>query len=514
MIAEESISGLEQALPKYVTGQRWFRAKARTIRSLRVIDAVALKEKWYVLVIRIEYADSEHDLYLLPVASRSAQTGVNAIADVSGTAFYDALPDDDFRTALLDAIGCDQVFDGRTGRLITSRTNAYERQCGQWVPELGSKVSRAEQSNTSIIYGDQYILKLFRKLESGVNPDIEIGKFLTEHNFSHTPTVLGELRYETHDGDTMYAGILQAFVANEGDAWKYTLDELSCFFDRALREKSLPPALTAHPFELLLEEVSALERQMIGEYLESAHLLGTRTAEMHCALASGTENPDFLPEPFTREYAAVVYEEMQHEADRAFDVLRDKASTLKGEAGHSAKRLLASEQDVRRRFSSFRESTVSALRIRHHGDYHLGQVLYTGDDFVIIDFEGEPARPLSARRMKTLAMRDVAGMVRSFSYAAFAALFGQVPGVPSDAENRSRVEAWASFWATAVSREFLKSYLAKALGSNFAGNDVAEKRMLFDAFILQKALYEVSYELNNRPDWVQIPLGGILGLID
>lgn len=513
MFAEDSIAILEKALPQYVTAQRWFRAKARTVRSLEITGDVPLKSpEWVVLVIRIEYADGENDVYLLPVQFRPEDSGDGAIARIREGAFYDALGDEEFRTALLDAIGCDEVFEGRNGRLVTSRTNAYERQCGQWVPELGSKVSRAEQSNSSIIYGDRYILKLFRKLESGINPDIEIGKFLTDRGFTHIPAVLGEIRYES-GGDVMYAGILQAFVANEGDAWKYTLDELSCFFDRALREKTPPERVTAHPFDLLCEEVSALERQIIGEYIESAHLLGTRTAEMHAALASRPDNPDFAPETFNSEYAAVAYGEMQHEADRAFQLLRDKQDTLTGDAAESAKRLLRAEAQVLQRFSSFRNAKISAMRIRHHGDYHLGQVLYTGHDFVIIDFEGEPARPLSARRMKALAMRDVAGMVRSFSYAAYAALFGQVEGVPADAASCARVEAWGTFWASTVSREFLKSYLSKAHGSSFAGTDAGEQRLLFDAFVLQKALYEVAYELNNRPDWVQIPLSGILGLI-
>lgn len=514
MVAEQAIHELEKALPEFVTRQRWFRAKARTIRGLQVKDTVQWRsDQSLFVVIRVEYTDSEHEMYLLPVLFQTGNAAENAIARSSGGAFYDALQNEEFRTSLLDAIGCDEVCEGRNGRLVTARTNAFERQCGQWVPELSSKVSRAEQSNSSIIYNDKYILKLFRKLESGVNPDIEIGKFLTEHNFEHTPAVLGDIRYETRDGDAMYAGILQSFVANEGDAWKYTLDELAAYFDRALRERSLPEIATAHPFELLLEEPSALERQTVGTYVQSARLLGARTAEMHAALASDSADPDFTPEPFDREFAQATYDEMQQEADRAFGLLRNKLNGLQGTAGESAKRLLAFEQQVRNRFSAFRDNQVSAMRIRHHGDYHLGQVLYTGQDFVIIDFEGEPARPLAARRMKTLAMRDVAGMARSFSYAGYAALFGQVPGVPDDPAARSRVQAWAAFWVSTVSREFLKSYLSKALGSEFAGSDMGEQKLMFDAFALQKALYEVAYELNNRPEWVQIPLSGILGLI-
>jgi maltose alpha-D-glucosyltransferase/alpha-amylase len=175
---------------------------------------------------------------------------------------------------------------------------------------------------------------------------------------------------------------------------------------------------------------------------------------------------------------------------------------------------LAEEASVREKFSELRDARITAARIRHHGDYHLGQVLYTGQDFVIIDFEGEPARPLADRRIKTLAMRDVAGMIRSFSYAAYAALFGQVAGVPTDEPSKQKVEGWAAFWSAIVGGEYLKSYFAESTGKPFVSSTEAEERLLFDAFVLQKALYEVAYEMNNRPGWVQIPLRGILTLID
>ncbi len=185
---------------------------------------------------------------------------------------------------------------------------------------------------------------------------------------------------------------------------------------------------------------------------------------------------------------------------------------LPGEAAESARRLIAAESKVRDRFSSLRDREITAVRIRHHGDFHLGQVLYTGTDFIIIDFEGEPARPLAHRRIKTLAMRDVAGMIRSFSYAAYAALEPDTSDRPAD--ERDRTEPWASFWAAWAGAEYLKAYFETAANSAFVGNSESERRILFDAFVLQKALYEVSYELNNRPDWVQIPLRGILTLVD
>jgi maltose alpha-D-glucosyltransferase/alpha-amylase len=234
---------------------------------------------------------------------------------------------------------------------------------------------------------------------------------------------------------------------------------------------------------------------------------------MHAALTDEKAGPDFAPEKFNDDYARHLYGDMIDQADATFGLLDDKKNMLSGEAAESAKKLLGLQAGVRDRFASLRQAGLKAVRIRHHGDYHLGQVLATGDDFIIIDFEGEPARPLAHRRIKTLAMRDVAGMVRSFSYAGYAALFGLVPGVTVSDEKREQVEGWAAFWGAWVSAEYLKTYFETAAGAPFVGADPKEHRLLFDAFMLQKALYEVAYELNNRPGWVQIPLRGILDLI-
>ncbi len=179
---------------------------------------------------------------------------------------------------------------------------------------------------------------------------------------------------------------------------------------------------------------------------------------------------------------------------------------LPGQAAEDGAKLLELEGEIRERLSALRTAQIHTARIRHHGDYHLGQVLWTGSDFMIIDFEGEPARPLADRRMKTFAMRDVAGMVRSFSYAGYAA-------IPKEQAGSTQFEAWADYWGAVVSAEYLKAYFATADGAPFVGRDRDEQRLLFDAFVLQKALYEVAYELNNRPDWVRIPLRGILNLM-
>jgi trehalose synthase-fused probable maltokinase len=310
------------------------------------------------------------------------------------------------------------------------------------------------------------------------------------------------------------AGILQQFVRNQGDAWKYTLESLTVFFDRTLAAKQTAPALRSnHALDLAAEKPSQQIRELLGSYTDSAHLLGVRTAEMHGALADPQGGPDFEPEQFSYGDGQRLHDEVLAQADIALELLRRKLAVLSGAAAEDAQVLLRMEHRVTERFASLREHAVAAARIRLHGDYHLGQVLYTGADFMIIDFEGEPAHPLSARRDKGLAMRDVAGMVRSFQYAAYSALFEQMGRVPLDSEMQETAEGWAAFWTAWISATYLQAYFDTAGECAFVPAQKEERRLLLDVFLLQKALYELAYEINNRPDWVRIPLRGILNLV-
>lgn len=478
---------LSAILPGYVATRRWYRAKTRTIERLSIHDLIAVNgSAAFILVLRIEYAEKDYDEYILPVLLRRAVAAADElICNVRGPSageggLYSAVSDAGFRQALLNLIAWNRTLEGRNGKLVAQHTAALDKPASQ----LESFVSRAEQSNTSIIYGDRYILKLFRKLEPGINPDLEIGSFLTKRGFKNTPAVLGQIEYKAENGEPCAAGILQQFVRNEGDAWSYTLKSLAAFFDRALIGT----------------------QNLLGDYVDSAALLGTRTAEMHAAFEDENAGPDFIPEPFTSQDAEKLNRDLLSQADIAFEALRRKQAILTGAAAEAAREILRLEPEVMARFNALHESSISAVRIRHHGDYHLGQVLYTGSDFMIIDFEGEPARPLSDRRRKALAMRDVAGMLRSFQYAAYAALF--------ETKSDGRLDSWAEFWTQQVSAIYLQAYFAGVRGLRCIPSSNGEQKLLLDAFLLQKALYEVAYELNNRPDWVLIPLRGILNLME
>jgi maltose alpha-D-glucosyltransferase/alpha-amylase len=261
------------------------------------------------------------------------------------------------------------------------------------------------------------------------------------------------------------------------------------------------------------EDLPAEAHERIGPYLEEARLLGLRTAELHTTLASAEqEDPEFVPEPFTDFYRRGLYQSMLGTANLTIPLLRTHLKGLSDPVRLLAKEVLDVESQLRKRLLAIRDHKLKGARIRCHGDYHLGQVLYTGKDFIIIDFEGEPARPLNVRKLKDSPLRDVAGMLRSFHYAAQASSVGLVAGVrPEDA---ALLAPWSRFWQTWVSVSFLKAYLSVQEIAMILPPSMEDIQLLLDGYILQKALYELGYELNNRPDWIQIPLEGILQIAE
>jgi maltose alpha-D-glucosyltransferase/alpha-amylase len=254
---------------------------------------------------------------------------------------------------------------------------------------------------------------------------------------------------------------------------------------------------------------------MIGPYLESVRLLGERSAEMHIALASDPADPLFAPEPFSTLYQRSIYQSMRSSAIQSLHLLRQRLKHLPETAATEARQVLGLEDEIFRRFHRLLQHKMTTMRTRYHGDFHLGQVLYTGKDFVIIDFEGEPGRPLSERQIKRSPLRDVAGMLRSFHYAAYAALFDQINKGLGDSHTRAAasLEPWLQLWQVWVSATFLKAYLAKAGQHAFIPPNRTDLQILLDAFVLEKAVYEIRYELNNRPDWIHIPLRGVVQLL-
>ena len=396
---------------------------------------------------------------------------------------------------------------------------------------LPSRVGSAEQSNTSILYGKQLILKLFRRLQPGENPDVEIGRFLTE--VAHFPRVapfLGEIAVASASGEKTTVAMLQGLVANQGDGWQWFLEQLSGFF-ASVAALPAPPEASAPSFLSDREPLrEALEHA--GPSLEAAALLGRRTAEMHLALATATNDPAFAAEPFTSEDLARDARRIDAQITSTLEALKVKLSALKDLTADDAALLLSRRIDLFARAHAITASIAAGQRIRIHGDYHLGQTLRTGvtlnepgvelgtgqgtesGDFVLLDFEGEPARLLAERRQKQSPLKDVAGMIRSLSYVAYAGLdhfltanpdYTHIPGPDS-------LTAWVVFWQNSASSEFLRAYRETIAVNPALLPSTHQSQALLGAYLLEKALYELLYELNNRPAWLHIPLAGILSL--
>jgi maltose alpha-D-glucosyltransferase/alpha-amylase len=306
--------------------------------------------------------------------------------------------------------------------------------------------------------------------------------------------------------------MVQRMIPNQGDGWKMTLEELGRYFEHSRTHTPLEEELkTAGQTLLQLSDhpVPEFARDHVGIYIDSAATLGRRTAEMHLALATESDDPAFIPERITKLALNQLASMLREHASAAFDALKSSLPGLPDEFVDRAGQTLGLRKRLIDRFRTLDQMETELACIRVHGDYHLGQVLWVQNDFVILDFEGEPARPLAERRTKQIALKDVAGMLRSLSYAAFASLLNYTA---RRLEEYDQLEPWAGFWERWTSVAFLKAYRETARDAPFLPTNADEFETLLDAFLLDKALYELRYELNNRPTWVRIPLRGIVGL--
>jgi maltose alpha-D-glucosyltransferase / alpha-amylase len=512
--------------PEYMQKQRWFAGKSSQIRSTHIADWASLNSSHSALaLVEVDFTSGMSDIYLTSLAmtfgdgvaalQRSAPNAiiVPIVADKGYGLVEEGVFDDSTCAALFSLIEKQLELNSRHGRIAGVRGKVFEEILGSANTPLPVRRGSAEQSNTSILYGDRFILKLFRRQEPGLNPDAEIGRYLTEKtHFSRIPPFAGLIEYRPAAGsEASTLAMLQGLVANEGDGWKWTLEELDRYYETCA-PVAFPEAATAdlgNAVELSERPASQLARDHVGIYLESAATLGRRTAELHLALASPTDDPAFAPELLAPKDIETLLQDLREHASNVFDLLKERVSYLPDEVVETAATVLSRRRWILDNFRAFRSDNLRAQRIRIHGDYHLGQVLKVRTDFVLLDFEGEPERPLAYRRAKQSPLKDVAGMLRSFSYAAYASLLNYTS---RHSEDIARLEPWGQLWERAASAEFLRAYRDTAQAGEFLPLDNADFRQLLDIFLLDKALYEVRYELNSRPAWVRIPLLGILSL--
>jgi maltose alpha-D-glucosyltransferase/alpha-amylase len=502
-----------ESLAPFLQRQRWYGGKSRGLKTTRFVDWAVLRKGThpiFLTIVQADFQDGGREHYFVPlsvVSSADADAVLTAspqlaVARISGArkgVLVDGAADERVALALLDMLDRQETF--RTKRSVSRarRTAAFDAVRGQG--PLTPRRRSTEQSNTSIVLGDRVILKLFRRVEPGPNPDVEIGEQLTSRTpFRRAPRVAGALEYEPAGERMGHLFVAHEFVPSQADGWSHALAELARYYDEVRHAGELPAdVLPRARVSFTAPPAPAQMCERAGAYIDSAHLLGRRTGELHLALASDSASPAFAPEPFTQD-------DVQRIVANATALLPAARTLVKPDVTERLERRLAAMSGAR---GADAVNSVSA-RIRVHGDYHLGQVLWAESDYYILDFEGEPARPLDERRRKESPLKDVAGMMRSFSYAAYAALFARSD---RDRDAFSRLEPWARAWIYWTSATFLRAYMTVAGSAPFVPTDPVQRASVLDLFLIEKALYELRYELNTRPEWVRIPLRGLEDLL-
>jgi len=514
-----------RALVPFLQRQRWFGGKARQLAYVRFLDWATLRggqHPAFLTILEAQYRDGGSERYVLPLAMASGadaaavehQYPFAILSRISGARkglLYDGLFDNETCAMLLAAIRDRQDIPLGTARILADNVGVTPALASA---EVTGNIARSspEQSNTSVIFGWQLILKLFRRIEPGQNPDIEIGRFLaTRRASTRVPPLVGMLSYRRDDEEPSSLAILQEFVPNQGNGWQVVVEEVGRYLDRVL---TLPaPQVSRDEARAWISSSQptppAAVVDAIQMYLTTADVIGRRTGELHVQLAAAVDAPAFTPEPYTAADLRQTAEDMRRHADEQLELLERSGERLDQRRRELASLVLGRRDDLLHQFDELKEIRSAGARIRCHGDYHLGQILVTQGDIVIIDFEGEPARSIAERRAKHSPLRDVAGMLRSFSYAALTGLGAATKTRPEDVE---RLAPWTDLWEVWVGAVFLRAYLSATRGAGFLPSEPDDVDALLQGFVVDKALYELGYELNNRPDWVHIPLAGLLRL--
>jgi maltose alpha-D-glucosyltransferase/alpha-amylase len=517
----DNVRMLEQhILPAWMRRVRWFGGKASTISTCQIDDRVYLpvnEHGAWLGIVRVSYQARPTENYtaLLGWLPEGECTDLPdqaivtpAVVDGIAGQIVDGLYVEAVRRALFADLAEGREF--ALGDLVVRFLPGRQLEPLDAVPP--SRVLDVEQSNSAVVYDNRFIAKIYRKVEYGINPDLEVTRYLTEQaDFAHIPAYRGAVEMLGPEGKTLVLAMYQDWVPNQGNAWTLALDHLQGYY-HALHEKGLldqPAPQVPDPIPAFDALPESLQAAIGADWLEKVEKLAERTAGMHRALASGKKGGAFTAEPQEEGELEAFARQTKELARSRFEMLRNLMDILKEDIRREAENMLAAEPEVERILMALASDPVAGKLTRIHGDYHLGQVLFTGDDFVVLDFEGEPDKPHAERRRKHSPLKDVAGMVRSFHYAVHAAL------MQGPAEHRESAQAgeWASVWYRISSGRFLSRYLDAMLGADLLPADHAATLRLLRAFILEKAVYELGYELNNRPEWVAIPLLGIRHIV-
>ena len=515
---------LHRILPPYLKKARWFGGKARTLESLQILNQEILPTEGkptILLLLEANYTSGLSEWYQLPLAFAAGEQAVKKLEGYPQSiicrlktqeeegVLYDALFGESLQQFIIQKMAHSARLSQQGNELVFSGSEALQHYVSQ-ADKITPRILGAEQSNTSVVYDKNFFLKIYRKVDKAINPDVEITRFLTEQTgFNCVPTFAGTIAWK-QGRESIALAMMQTFVENSIDGWSYVLERIRVFQEGVLSGAAVSVSTTASELPVINEAElrSLLEGVPVAE---RTALLGKTTAQMHLALASDKEHPDFKPEPFSLHYQRSLFSSFQTLVRVTFQNLSRNLPRLPENIRQEAMQLLPLRENILNTLKRIYARKLDAYKIRIHGDYHLGQVLFTGKDVVVLDFEGEPARSFSERRLKRSPLRDVAGMMRSYHYAALGSLF---LNAEISEENKMQLMPYMDIWYRQMSELFLQQYLEALGDSPLVPHNNTDLAMMLHTYTLEKAIYELNYELNNRPDWVMIPLRGILSLME
>lgn len=527
----EEFGRLEQILPGYLAGCDWFGEDVNSISSLRVATAVHVASGDTALLLTfvdISHIDGTSETLLLPLYC-AAHEEARSLREQSPRSVIAA-----FESGQGECLLCDGIYSTRVREILFTMIARNKRVrllngglsgvAGRAMKVLlagiseapSSEVLKSDRHAVSVRYDDSFFFKLYRRVEAGLNPEVEMGIFLTdEADFHGVAPFAGRLEFRGAGKEVIALGTLQGYMPSHSDAWSATIDEVGRYFERVLEARGrgviIPP--TQPLLDACSKTASADMHELFGSFYQGlAELIGRRTGELHLILASRTDVADFTPEPFNKLYQRSVYHSMQTAARRVFYRLGTAMPGFDADTREMVEKLLTVEHDVLKYIQIFNQKEFSAQKIRIHGDYNLARLLYTGKDFIITDFEGEPARSLSERRIKRSPLRDVAGMIRSFHRAAYSLLNADYSRIRS--EDAAFLVQWADYWYQQAAGCFLNSYLATVAEADFFPHDRADLKSLLDIFIIDRALYELANGLDDAPEQIGIPIRGIMAVLE
>ena len=516
--AEESFVKVfsSDILENYIINKRWYGGKASTLKYIEIIESFQISSKkhtYYGVLFEVNFKEAFYQHYFMPVSFMSEvdleTNTIIAPVVLNGVQGYlvDALHQEDFRKLLFDNIA----------NLSAKNNEKLSFHCGKKLTQKAyqsSKFMGVEQSNTSIIYNDALVLKIFRRIYINMNPDYEISRFLTERmHFENSPAYAGSISVDLTEGN-ITLGLMQELVPNQGDAWKFMLEEVDRIFEnlnyRKIKINKLPDI---ELFKRL--QINDIPHEIIDwvglKIFLRIRTLATRTAEMHIALGSDIHETAFTPITYNSDYSVWLKNRLTYQFQNRLNILENNLHKLDGLSLELANQFLDRKKDIRKAFLDFDWTKMKSERIRIHGDYHLGQVLVNGEDFFILDFEGEPESTIRDRKVKQPPLKDVAGMFRSFHYAIYATIFNN--------KDKYQYEQSELFLAGELLYKyfvgiFLQTYTEVTQDGNLNIGYKNEIDFLLKYCLLEKAVYELGYELNSRPRWSVIPLSGIASIMN